>query len=131
MRAIHWSVVLLATVSCEQGAPTAPLVQERVVVHAVLDPQLTEQVVLVERTQNGATPSGTAAKNASELTVSSADADGARVVLYGPAADSIVAVEDPSCRTNGTAVFTATRKPHRAQQRQHLHRQECCGCHRE
>ncbi len=39
---------------CNTEAPSAPVLEERVVVHAVLDPRNAEQVILVERTSDSA-----------------------------------------------------------------------------
>ncbi|MFN8583328.1 MAG: hypothetical protein U0163_20425 [Gemmatimonadaceae bacterium] len=99
------AVVLAACVGCHQGEPTSPTLLQRVVVHAVLDPQRSEQVILVERT-TGSTDQvvGGSPANAMDPIVSSGGVpiSGARVVVYGPGADSCIAVEDRSLRTDGT-----------------------------
>lgn len=99
-------VTALAAVAlgCGGEAPTAPVAEPRVVVHAVLDPQNAEQVILVERTRDGTraplppTPGG-----ALDPIVSAGGMplSGARVVIFGPGSDSIVAVEDASRRLDG------------------------------
>ena len=96
------SVTAIA-LGCSDGAPTAPAIQQRIVVQAVLDPQNTEQIVLVEQTRDGTLAPSPSTGNAFDPIVRTGGVpiSGARVVIFGPGADSIVAVEDRALRTDG------------------------------
>lgn len=96
--------VAALTLACSGGTPTAPVIEQRIVVHAVLDPENSEQVVLVERTQNGPLavgPSATGDAYDPLVRTGGSPISGARVVIFGPGTDSIVAVEDRALRTDG------------------------------
>ncbi|HUQ82923.1 MAG TPA: DUF4249 family protein [Gemmatimonadaceae bacterium] len=71
---------------CELADTVAPQLETRVVVHAVLNPIGTQQLVLVEKTlRSSVLTSGQPTRDAIA---------GARVVVYGPRADSSVAIAD-------------------------------------
>jgi hypothetical protein len=98
-----WRIgVALALGACGADTPTAPAIQQRVVVHAVLDPRSPEQIVLVERTQvgdgtvtaHGTTSDPIAASGGTPIS-------GARVVITDAEGDSAVAVEDLVSRGDG------------------------------
>lgn len=110
------SIVLLALASCEYGAGVAPAARPRISVHAVLNAGAAEQVLLVERTLVEGRHCASAladAGGAGELSPCSLDRDdpivgaggeplsGSEVVVYGPAGDSAVAVEDVARRGDG------------------------------
>jgi len=100
--------LLFAGVSgCEFDAGTAPAIVPRLVVHAVLNPQAREQVVLLEQTRAGSAAVGV---DPGATPVDSLDPilargglpiSGARVVLFAPTGDSAVAVEDAAVRPDG------------------------------
>lgn len=97
------AVVVVATAGCSADRTSAPSFVPRIVVHAVLDPLSSEQVVLVERTRgDSAVPRGTHAPRDPIASVGGLPISEARVVVVGPAGDSVVAVEDRSIRTDGT-----------------------------
>ena len=93
---------------CAGSDTTGPGFVPRIVVHAVLDPQNDEQVILVERTTD-APASSAVATDASDPIRSSGGVpvSGARVVILGPDADSAIAVEDHAARAgrDGTGVY--------------------------
>jgi hypothetical protein len=70
---------------CEIAGTTAPEFERRVVVHAVLNPTVAQQTIIVERTLPSVAPQTDGAR-AYEPIVN------ARVVIYGPRQDSAVAV---------------------------------------
>lgn len=94
-RHVAASVVLMmgAASGCEYAAGVAPEVTARPVVHAVLNPALARQTVIVEKTQRSSGTPGS-------IPVRDPITD-ARVVVYGPREDSVVAT--PS--TNGAYVI--------------------------
>jgi hypothetical protein len=110
------AVALLLLASCEYGAGVAPTAKPRIAVHAVLNPGAAEEVLLVERTLvNGrhcASPLGEPGAGG-ELAPCATDVEDpivaaggepisdAEVVVYGPAGDSAVAVEDLARRGDG------------------------------
>ena len=101
MTALRWTLRLrrlgapalvggLLTAGCELTDTVAPTLEPRVVVHAVLNPLSTQQIVLVEKTLRSLTfEPGQQAPARDAIT-------GARVVVYGPRQDSSVAVADPA-----------------------------------
>jgi hypothetical protein len=94
---------LVMGAGCQLDRATAPTLQPRVVVHAVLDPQNVEQVVLVEQTRDGRTVATTKADTANPIGSSGGvPVSGALVVIYGPGIDSVVAVEDAAKRADGS-----------------------------
>ena len=70
---------------CELADTVAPQLESRAVVHAVLNPLSTQQLVLVEKTLRSSSGFGTTLRD---------PIVGARVVIYGPRQDSSVAVAD-------------------------------------
>lgn len=96
------SFVVVFSAACANDQLTTPALTPRVVVHAVLDAQLHEQVILVEQTQNGGIGPG-AKLHPGDLvaTAGGHPVSYATVVLHGPL-DSVVAVEDRSLRSDGT-----------------------------
>jgi len=84
-------VTALALVAgCELADTVAPQLESRAVVHAVLNPLATQQLVIVERSLRSVplNPGGQPPTRDAIL--------GARVVVYGPREDSSVAVADPA-----------------------------------
>jgi hypothetical protein len=88
---------------CATGTPTAPEIEQRIVVQAVLDPQNGEQIILVARTQSGTVVPPSTVGNVFDPIVRTGGVpiSGARVVIFGPGTDSIVAVEDRALRSDG------------------------------
>ena len=70
---------------CELASTTAPAIEQRAVVHAVLNPTATQQVVIVEKTMRSVTITTTGSNSYQPIT-------DARVVIYGPRGDSAVGV---------------------------------------
>ncbi len=98
-----FGAALFGLLACSAADATAPTLEPRVVVHAVLDPQNAEQVVLVEMTR--VEESERAERLSVQDLVASAGGhpvSGARVVLYGIGGDSVVAVEDRTARTDSS-----------------------------
>jgi hypothetical protein len=83
------AVFLAASVAtgCELADTVAPQLETRVVVHAVLNPGGTQQIVLVEKTLRSSVLTSGQQPTRDPIT-------GARVVVYGPRADSSVAIAD-------------------------------------
>ena len=80
----------LLTAGCELADTVAPTLESRVVVHAVLNPLSTQQIVLVEKTLRSLTfEPGQQPPRRDAIT-------GARVVVHGPRGDSSVAAADPA-----------------------------------
>lgn len=98
VRAHALSAVLATSIAggCEIKGTTAPDLEPRVVVHAVLNPTSGVQTILVERTVQSI------ARNPGE-TPQFEPIGNARVVIYGPRADSAVAT-----RAGGTGVSIGT-----------------------
>ncbi len=94
--------VLLVACSAEKTA--SPTMTPRVVVHAILDPSMGEQVILVERTHTDSTAKRASVTSRDPIVArGGVPISGARVVIIGPAEkDSLVAVEDRILRTDGT-----------------------------
>jgi hypothetical protein len=70
---------------CEMTGTTAPSLETRAVVHAVLNPTSNQQIIIVERTQRSLPIGGPTRDPIHD----------ARVVILGPREDSAVAVPDP------------------------------------
>ena len=89
-RSVPLGVVAVAALvaGCELAETVAPQLESRAVVHAVLNPLATQQLVIVERTLRSVplNPGGQPPTRDAIL--------GARVVVYGPRQDSSVAVAD-------------------------------------
>ena len=99
------AVVAIAALlaACSAERTSAPSFVQRVVVHAVLDPLNSEQLVLVEQTRgDSAVPRGTLSARDPIASVGGLPVSGARVVIVGPEGDSALAVEDRSIRTDGS-----------------------------
>ena len=98
-----------ATMACSVPAPTAPPLQPGIVLFSVLDPVSSEQVVLLMQSRAAVPDVSTLTLVPDDPIVSSGETPilGARVVLYGPAGDSAVAVEDRVRRTDklGSGVY--------------------------
>ena len=87
-RAVTAAAVLLLASGCELAETVAPQLESRAVVHAVLNPLATQQLVIVEKTLRTLTHNpGGQPPTRDAIT-------GARVVVYGPRADSSVAIAD-------------------------------------
>lgn len=84
--------VVVVAGGCELAGTTAPAIEPRVVVHAVLNPAGIVQTVSVERTLRSV------ARTSGETTPYEPIGD-ARVVIYGPRQDSVIAT-----RATGTGV---------------------------
>ena len=91
-RSVRLSVIAVVALvaGCELAETVAPQLESRAVVHAVLNPLATQQLVIVERTLRSVplNPGGQPPTRDAIL--------GARVVVYGPRQDSSVAVADPT-----------------------------------
>jgi len=81
------AVCLALAAGCDIAPTTAPAVEQRPVVHAVLNPATTLQTIIVERTLSAAT-TGTGTRPYEPI-------GNARVVIYGPREDSAVAAVAP------------------------------------
>lgn len=79
------TTALAGIVGCEIAATVAPDIKPRPVVHSVLNPAVTQQLVLVERTLQSNGPAGSVPTREPIAN--------ARVVIYGPREDSVVAVQ--------------------------------------
>jgi hypothetical protein len=79
------SLAIVLAASCEIAGTTAPDVEPRAVVHAVLNPAATVQFVIVERTLRSASFSG-ATPERQPIT-------NAQVVIYGPRQDSAIGAQ--------------------------------------
>jgi len=77
------AVALLATAGCELAETTAPDLEPRVVVHAVLNPASAQQMVIVEQTLRSVV-GGTGGSPTYQPIAN------ARVVIYGPREDSVI-----------------------------------------
>ena len=79
------TIALVGVASCEIAATVAPEITARPVVHAILNPGVTQQVVLVEKTRQS---------NGAPGSIPTRDPiANARVVVYGPRADSVIATQ--------------------------------------
>jgi hypothetical protein len=72
-------------VGCEIASTAAPAIDQRAVVHAVLNPTATQQVIIVEKTMRSITVTNNGPSSYQPIT-------DARVVIYGPRGDSAVGV---------------------------------------
>jgi len=78
-------LVITLAAACELAETTAPDVEPRAVVHAVLNPAATLQFVIVERTLRSASFSGT--------TPERQPISNAQVIIYGPRQDSALGMQ--------------------------------------
>ena len=108
-RVIPLVIVATAVASaCQFDATSVPAGRERPVVHAVLNPWASEQVVLLERTLTGRV---TVKKDQPYdrdnpiVTAGGVPISSARVVIYTAAGDSAVAIEDLVSRGEGPGVY--------------------------
>jgi Domain of unknown function (DUF4249) len=85
-RVVAACAVVVCASACELESTTAPGVEPRAVVHAVINPAGTQQIVIVERTLRSAVTSAGQSTGREPIT-------NARVVIYGPRADSAIAVQ--------------------------------------
>lgn len=101
-RCVGLMALLLSACSGERTG--APELKPRVVVHAILDPSTSEQVIFVERTRSDSTVAKPFAAARDPIVARGGlPISGARVVIIGPTdQDSVVAVEDRTVRTDGT-----------------------------
>ncbi len=92
---------LLCLVACAGGDPAMPALEPRIAVHAVLDAQLSEQLILVEQTQLADLQRAAQFQTGDAIVAAGGHpVSGARVMLFGPL-DSVVASEDQRTRTDG------------------------------
>lgn len=77
---------IAAITACEIAGTAAPAIEPRVVVHAVLNPAATQQTIIVERTLRSVS-SVAGGTNPYE------PIGNARVVIYGPRGDSVIATK--------------------------------------
>jgi hypothetical protein len=77
------AIALLAAAGCELAETTAPAVEPRVVVHAVLNPASAQQMVIVEQTLQSVVGGTGGSPTYQPIT-------NARVVIYGPRGDSVI-----------------------------------------
>lgn len=80
------AVAVVAALGCEVAGTTAPDLEPRPVVHAVLNTTTPEQVVIVERTLRSSAPGLGGGRPYEPVT-------DARVVVYGPRQDSVIATQ--------------------------------------
>jgi len=103
------SLLLVLAASCEVPAPSAPAVESGLVVFAVLDPGVNEQVFLLMRSRSAKPDTTARPVIVDDPIVSSGETpvSGATVVIYSPAGDSAVAVEDGARRPDhlGAGVY--------------------------
>jgi hypothetical protein len=85
-RVVAACAVVVGASACELQSTTAPGVEPRAVVHAVINPAGSQQIVIVERTLRSAVTSAGQSTGREPIT-------NARVVIYGPRADSAIAVQ--------------------------------------
>lgn len=97
-----FGVATSSACSAEKGA--GPSLESRVVVHAVLDPAVAEQVILVERTRTDSIATrGTVSNRDPIVSMGGIPISGARVFIVGPTnADTATALEDRALRSDGT-----------------------------
>jgi uncharacterized protein DUF4249 len=86
----RWGVVVALVIvglvaGCELASTTAPAIEQRAVVHVVLNPTATQQVIVVEKTMRSVTLTNNGPSSYQPIT-------DARVVIYGPRGDSAVGV---------------------------------------
>ncbi len=86
------ALVIAFATGCELADTTAPDVEPRAVVHAVLNATATQQIVIVERTLRSVVTAAGTPTGREPIT-------NARVVIYGPRQDSVIAV--PSVANDG------------------------------
>ena len=94
--------------ACQFDATSVPAGRERPVVHAVLNPWAPEQLILVERTLTGRVTVDDDMdydRTNPIVTAGGIPISDARVVLYTPAGDSAVGVEDLRSRGTGAGVY--------------------------
>jgi hypothetical protein len=77
--------VVALVAGCELASTTAPAIEQRAVVHAVLNPTATQQVIIVEKTMRSVTLTNNGPSSYQPIT-------DARVVIYGARGDSAVGV---------------------------------------
>ena len=110
-RVVPLLIVAMAVGSaCQFDTITVPVGRERPVVHSVLNPWVSEEVVLLERTLTGRVEIDDDQpynRNDPVVTAGGIPISGARVVLYGPTGDSAVASEDKGWRSGdqGAGVY--------------------------
>jgi len=92
------ALVIAFATGCELADTTAPDVEARAVVHAVLNATATQQTVIVERTLRSAVTAAGTPTGREPIT-------NARVVIYGPRQDSVIAV--PSVANDGVYSVTS------------------------
>jgi hypothetical protein len=103
-RVASWLAAATLLAACDVPPPSAPAVRPGLVVFSVLDPGLSEQVILLMRSRETVPDLAVNRPFVVEDPIVSAGetpVSGARVVLYGPAGDSAVAVEDNARRADG------------------------------
>ena len=107
----------LGAASCEVPPPSAPEVRPGLVVFSVLDPGTVQQTIVVMRSR-ATVPDTNRPFLPEDPVVSSGETpvSGARVVLYDPAGDSAVAVEDRTLRGDrlGAGVYRVWTSGNRA-----------------
>jgi hypothetical protein len=93
----------IAAAACEFNEITVSRGEDQPVVHSVLNPNAIDEAVLVERVLTGAVLIDDRRYNrADPIATGSGDpVRGARVVVYGPKGDSVVAIEDALTRQDG------------------------------
>lgn len=108
-RLLPLAAVFIAVASaCQFDAVSVPSGRERPVVHSVLNPWATEQVVLLERTLTGRVTVNDEQPYDRQnpiVTAGGVAISNARVVLYAASGDSAVAVEDLKTRGTGAGVY--------------------------
>jgi hypothetical protein len=98
-----WLAMAIAALGCETGTTTAPEIETRVVVHAVLDPGTVEQVVIIELTRKTRLVDTTIVSQNPIIASGGTPVSGAHVVITRVGGESIVATEDAGVR--GTGIY--------------------------
>jgi len=101
MRAVGACAVVACASACEIASTTVPDVEPRAVVHAVLNPAASQQLVIVERTLRSAVTGSGQPTTREPIT-------NARVVIYGPRADSVIATQSTGANDGVYRVASVT-----------------------
>ncbi len=100
-RVVAACAAVVCASACELESTTAPGVEPRAVVHAVINPAGTQQIVIVERTLRSTVTSAGQSSGREPIT-------NARVVIYGSRADSAIAVQSAGANDGVYRVTSVT-----------------------
>lgn len=102
-------VALLAGLGCTADVAMAPDQRPALVVQGVLNPRIGQQLILLEQSRPQAADTAVVRFDPADPIVTAGETPvaGARVVVYGPAGDSAVAIEDRTTRSDhlGAGVY--------------------------